>query len=487
MSKNFLNLKQKILVGIFAKALLLGLSSGLLVGSVIALVQRLTLGKVEYLLCILASLGVMLLAGSILILVNFPTDKRIARKIDEGLSLNEKVQTMVAFSKENGAIVQMQRDSTEDILSKVSLKSLVKKTFWLNFVVPILAIAMLITTIAIPPKQILPPEPDGPIEPIDPNFDLTKIQIQELEDLIDYVRDSNMEEAPRQVIVTELEGLLSYLREAEEIKVSEMKQKVLAVINITRKTLDDANSSDDISFELYGKENEYMSELAMSIKDLNNVTLDITLDVIQGTLPSTITKDELKTSCATYSSIIKAALVASNVNETDILFVSLLQFANKLEDIAAKVESTSMNDIQTELVVTFENVKIDIRTALGIQLNNKEVAETVEDELIDIFDISLNEIPAYEDEDYFEPVDAPSDDKPPEEGDGGGYGEGEMLYGSNDKIYDPITGNFVEYGTLIDAYLAKVTEQVQDGKLPPELEDFINDYFATLYGGAKTE
>ena len=487
MSKNFLELKRKILFAIFAKALILGLSSGLLVGSTIALVQKLVTGKIGYLICVLVALGTVLLAGGILILVNYPTEKRIARKIDEGLALNEKVQTMVAFREDDGTIVQMQRDNTDEILSRVKLKNLAKKTIWLNLVVPIIAIAVLIVAIVIPPKQIEPPNPGGSNEQEDPDFDITKIQAQELKDLIEYVKGSNMEEAPKQIIVAELESLLDYLENGEEIKVSEMKEKVIAVIVKTRGTLDDTNTADDISYELYGNGNELISTLAIAIKELHGVKLDIALDAMKETLPNTITKDELKAKCLEYSSLIKNALSASEVKNTDILFVALLHFANNLEDIAGKIDTTAMNDIQNELSVTFENAKIDIKTALGIQSNNKDVAETVEEELISIFNISLSEIPAYDDDDYFEPTEAPSEDKPPEQGEGGGYGGGDMLYGSNDKIYDPVTGKFVEYGTLIDDYLAKVTEQVRDGKVPPELEDFINDYFATLYGGAKTE
>ena len=58
-----------------------------------------------------------------------------------------------------------------------------------------------------------------------------------------------------------------------------------------------------------------------------------------------------------------------------------------------------------------------------------------------------------------------------------------MLYGSDDKVYDPVSGNFVSYGSLINEYQALALSQIKDGKIPVTLEEFISDYFATLFAG----
>ena len=488
MSENFLNLKRRVLLGIILKALILGISACLIAISCVVLVQKLTIGEINVLICALAGVASFVVLGGLLILISFPTEKRIARLIDNRLSLNEKVQTMVSFKEENGTIVGMQRENTDKLLGEVKAKQLINKKIWLNIIAPIVAIALIITAILVPAKTIIEDPGNEDTGPIDPDFDATKIQIQELEDLIEYVKDSNMEIEPRALLVEQLEGLLTFLKSDDDLKLSVVKEKVFGVITETNKILDNANSADDISYELNGSENEKLVGLANSIKILNSTAIGIDLSAIQGTLPDTITKVELKSLCEVYATLIKNALVASEIPTQDILLVSLLQLANKLSDISQRVETTTMVDIQRELTIAFENAKIDTRTAISIQLNNSEVAETVIDELVDIFGLSLSEIPTYDDEDYFESVENPSDNTPPEQGSGGGLGGGEMLYGSNDKIYDPETGNFVEYGTLIDKYLAVVTEQVQDGKVPESLEDFINNYFATLYGGgSKTE
>ena len=69
---------------------------------------------------------------------------------------------------------------------------------------------------------------------------------------------------------------------------------------------------------------------------------------------------------------------------------------------------------------------------------------------------------------------------------GGGVGEG-SVFGSNDLVLDPITGEYVEYGTLLDKYYAVVFEKLQNGSYSDEQKKMIENYFALLYGGLKKE
>lgn len=484
MSTNFLNLKKKLLLISALKSFFWGLSLGASAGLLVALIQRVAYGSENTLLCVLIGLGVMLLSGGTAMLTDLPTERNVARKIDKGLSLNEKAQTLVAFKDESGTIIEMQRESTQAALAGASLGKILGRKFLWNLIAPVITIAMIVLVIVIPPKEIID-EPDGLPPIVDPEFDATKIQIQELEDLIKYVKDSNMENEPRELTVAQLETLLAVLKSEEEITVSQMKEKVLAVILEVEKILDDANSNDDIAYEVNNVELLRLASLAVAIRDLNGISAGVILDAIRQEMPDSITKKELKEISEGYAQGIKLALANSQAKSSDVLYLAMLQLGNKLEDVSGSIDSKPMSDIQTDIKISFEDAKINISTAFNIQLGNYEVKETVVKTLIDIFGLPLGEIPKYEDEDFFVPVEQP-DEKPPEStGNSGGAGDGEMQYGSKDKIYDPETGNFVEYGTIIGLYLAEVTEQIQDGKLPVSLEDFINDYFATLYGGEK--
>ena len=64
----------------------------------------------------------------------------------------------------------------------------------------------------------------------------------------------------------------------------------------------------------------------------------------------------------------------------------------------------------------------------------------------------------------------------------GGIGEGET-FGSKDLVLDPLTGNYVEYGTLIETYYGVVNEKLESGSYTEEQKEMILKYFALLYSG----
>jgi len=69
----------------------------------------------------------------------------------------------------------------------------------------------------------------------------------------------------------------------------------------------------------------------------------------------------------------------------------------------------------------------------------------------------------------------------------GGIGSGDIVYGSDDQIYDPDTNENVKYGSVINEYYAKITEKLLDGNVSEELEKYISDYFASLYDGTEKD
>ena len=69
----------------------------------------------------------------------------------------------------------------------------------------------------------------------------------------------------------------------------------------------------------------------------------------------------------------------------------------------------------------------------------------------------------------------------------GGIGSGETIYGSDDMVYDPDTGAYVKYGEIINAYYAKYSQLMIDGKLPEDVAKKLAEYFDTLFNGADKE
>ena len=109
--------------------------------------------------------------------------------------------------------------------------------------------------------------------------------------------------------------------------------------------------------------------------------------------------------------------------------------------------------------------------------------------LMEIFDISEDELPAEEKEQLPTEDDYPDEEDKNEEdkGNQGGIGNQEVLYGSDDTIFDPVKNEYVKYGDVINEYFAAVSEKIVEGQIPDTLEQFISDYFATLYDGSEKE
>ena len=68
-----------------------------------------------------------------------------------------------------------------------------------------------------------------------------------------------------------------------------------------------------------------------------------------------------------------------------------------------------------------------------------------------------------------------------EPGNGSSGGEGKLEYASDDLIYDPETNQYVTYGELLTWYYSQALNGVQDGKIPEDLTEIINDYFSSLF------
>ena len=62
-----------------------------------------------------------------------------------------------------------------------------------------------------------------------------------------------------------------------------------------------------------------------------------------------------------------------------------------------------------------------------------------------------------------------------------------LEYASDDLIYDPETNQYVTYGELLTWYYSQVMNGIQDGKVPENLQEIINDYFSSLYNDGSNE
>ena len=109
------------------------------------------------------------------------------------------------------------------------------------------------------------------------------------------------------------------------------------------------------------------------------------------------------------------------------------------------------------------------------------------EELMRIFGITEEDLAERKNEDGSVETEEP--EERPEEGDDGGFGLGDTLFGSNDLVIDPTKdpGNdvdsiWVEYGDIIfkNGYDQKLTDLLVNGELSEELKQLLEKYFEIL-------
>ena len=138
-----------------------------------------------------------------------------------------------------------------------------------------------------------------------------------------------------------------------------------------------------------------------------------------------------------------------------------------------------------------------LSTEIIVQNVNRATMNIVINKLCSLFGITEDDLIAVDpdtDIDLRDPSNntgLPSDDgegKEPENNIGsGGLGTGDVIYGSNDIVFDPDTNTYRPYGELLNEYFAKANEQITDGKTSDEISDAAEEYFGTLFGGATKE
>ena len=463
MGKGFKKFKRKLLTGAVIRALLFGVSLGSVTGAVLFLTDKLTMVAPELPRYLIWGGSVALASAVIMFLILLPTSKRVAKKLDKSLKLGEKAQTMLAFRHDESDMAILQREDTERIL-QATPKRKVKGTCTFVFaILPVLATLLTVGSILVP--AIEPPEPPPVVEN---NFSMTPWQEQALKDLIQKVKTSDMEESPKEGVVKQLESLLIKLKNVK--KESAMKETVISTIESIHSIVSGHNTYDVVADSLYKSPNKSIQDLAAAVASLKPLLVG---EWINSTCEA-VTADP--SSAALLAKAIRQALTTCDVDASNEVIVALGDLATTLESITAE---TAREDIEA----IFATAEESLNAALFIQSTNESVEDDTIYSLLSIFGIKASEVPEHV---FNNPEDPRAEGDYEEQDDpdkihSGGLGTGEMVFGSNETIYDPETEQYVTYGTVIESYYAKITELIVDVGLPPEMEEMVSDYFAILF------
>lgn len=496
MSENFEKLKRRFLINAIIVSAVCGVSAGVFSACAVLLVLKLCGISINAGYYVLMGIGCAAACGGALFLILRPDNKKVAKKLDEEYCLNERVQTMVECADREGEIITLQREDASERLSKLPPKSRLNELLKLA-VIPVLAVAMMFTGIFVPG---VPAEGDVPDVPID----VTYRQKVALAQLIENVKDSNLEQSLSAAVVVVLEEFSESLDDIEFESV--MKSTVISTVTVIDSLFASANSyveintalrkqdkTKDVGSSILKSVTSYKGANITTLEKVNSLSYDgdavitsyLTAGVkeIREALNETggLRFGDMATAINEFLAPFDAALDEAGYTEADALHAALSTLSSSLADCSVNATGAwSPAAIWGEVDKAFDVFVKNGTVALSAQMYNCMMDEFVRGRLAAIFGIDLSELPSL---DTVIPDDGTNDPFKPEEPDKpntGGVGPGNSLYGSNDIVYDPVNEEHTAYGNVFQAYFNEMEERINRGDIADELIKIINEYFKNL-------
>lgn len=500
MSPKFNQFKTKMTIEVLVRALLISLSVGLLLagGAFIAIKvtgfdtsKYFSAGETDLTALVIAGAGV-LVAAALFCLIFFPfrpSDKKVAKRLDEELGLNEKVQTMVAYRDQTSAIHEIQREDTINILSAKPTKALKFKTPILLICAFALTAAVFTTSQVLPKKEI---EISHQQKPEDPPYVVSTWQQEALVELIKYVKESEATNDAKKYLVHNLESLLNYISNEDGHTQTEMFQQIDIICAMNDADMNKVNISDDIGDALFHSASTGVRQIGQALKQgkpeiVEKAILDLREDLNRETWKAYGQEVHEELGLA-----MKEALGNIHVYETDEegnptgveIDLMTLPMPKQLWRMSISILSEteackSQAEFYEALKSPCEQCAAKLPDLIVEEAMNVLVKDYVNKRLIEIFKVTPEDhkiVTSTSNNTNWE--DNGQDNNP------GGYGKGDFVVGSDDTILDADEG-YVPYAEVIGKYLAELIEMYEDGVLPEEYKDLIDYYYGLLYGTEK--
>ena len=411
-------------------------------------------------------------------------DKKLAKTLDERFALNDRVQTMVEFANVQTDMVRLQREDAQTRLQDISPSQLQWKGLWSTLAAFIVAVAMLVTGLAVPKKTVetTPPPPEYPTYV----FEITLAQRTALGTLIKNVKESRAEDEVKTAITAELEPFLANIDEIEtEI---ELYTELARIITVIDTFVEEHNTYKRVYQSIRNSGLETVQQFAIG---LGMNALPTTFETLLAAFESE-EKDGAATSAAIGEFTTELATCFADVDEvaTDGLVIAMGDLIADMQTVAAIDPTVFPYDwiVDSTKKAMNDNVAA-LANALMAQTDNRAVTSDVIKKLISIFAMPEEWIPEW----GGKPLTGldgmqqnPNEPNKPGEGiiiDG-------ILYPSNETVYDYYTKVICEYGKVFegDAYNYKaaintlISEGIANGTINPEVEEMLRAYLDALSG-----
>ncbi len=490
MSKQFATIKKKRILSAILHSVTFALSCGLLVVGAVLLPLKICKIDLAWWYYLIIGIGVALISFSTLLLFIFPRNKRLAKQLDKKYALNERVQTLIEYSSNTGAMATLQRQDAEEKLLNLPKKPLDVKKILLNLIVPIISVAIFITAIAIPKAVEPQPEPYKP-----PVIDIGKIEKNQLENLIDNITASNLPSDLKASYLQELNTLLENTSKkiTEDERTAYGLSSLNAIITLTANytTFEEAVSSLDGAFTL-------MSE-AVNSGALYYTALGEN-DLVNYSAISGLTSEIEKTTDAMFRNTVNQ-LIADlfqdiEGEETEDWAKFTLAFAGANTSLSASLENVPNGELKVALQTLRQILGkwgtknatdgyslAAIKTQLSIDLTNnfrglisQEISKQAYVKLIErhtvlvlanIFGLEVPEKDEVKEDAPFKPGTPPKDTTDTDE----------KVYPSQNELYDKNSEAYKHYVDVYEQYSGNISQILNDENVPPELMQIIRTFY----------
>ena len=502
--KNFKKIVARTITLQIIKAVLIGLALAFPVYGLFALLDRFEATSLGLVWTLVTSIAVFIMASLVTFLALKQTSKSIAMRLDKDHKLSEKVQTMLAFRDEKGPMVDLQRQDANEAIGLVKNAIVGIKRLWVYILCFVLGLAMCIVCFMFNP--IPEPEPEPPPEI---PFKVSELQLTALSDLIAYVNASEMQDPYKSSVAQALTTLYEDIQDATTVtQRDEIIQKTMEEIYAQT---DQSSGAVEVMNALWSTNTKTSRLLAKALNyyewtstnEWERFTEQIAdfragfvheLATTEGADEQQIT-DDTKNALLSLSTSILTAFQSSEISNEDALYIVLNRLATAKEinadgtriygmtALAEYIIENGYTKTQRELDATVTGLNGDIYKALSQHQNNTDTGEYAMSTLASIFNIKAPE--------FKRPELQSSSSDSSSDGEGGGADggiSGGPSYGSDDKVYDPFTNRYVEYGTILDKYYSIMFSKLNGGSYTDEEKKALEEYFKILYGGFdKTE
>lgn len=499
MFESFKKFKRKLMLEIFFKGLILGLSFGVLVEAVFYLLEKRDIFNLPLVADIAIAAGIAVVITVAYFFIRKPNDMQVAKRLDNQLGLHEKIQTMIAFKDKKGTMVELQRDDAKLNLDATPSKNVAMKFTFVNFALSIVAVLSIGSAVAVPEKKPAPSTPpSGEIGGID--------YTEKIDQIKDWLNNEDIDEdlkAKLEEVLKQIEEILDSLQMTEAQKI-EAIEKLLAGLKEEYET----------QYKIIGtvlmtyKADYSLYNLGFAIYNQDQVKLSEAMQEMLENVRNVETTAELQANCYGYAQNMQSALKTCaeqyHVDREDKMYKLIEDLMQQLYDIYNDEELANQPQLPEKLVedVFYEStIKITDVTKAEVQLGEfvdmvTEMTQPTEPEEPGGDD---GELPPEEEPYVYQPVSGDDGDESFDKefivgsakedatgGYGAGIGTGDVTVAKNEKVYDPITNSYVSYGDIIkadDYYATYILNGLTDGNMPEDVEAYIYAYYMLLYYG----